>query len=444
MRPAAARSRDAVSEGGGLGQAAAKDQERIRGLDPFTDDIGRAETGHAEVERVLVRDHVPAPPRRDHRDAQQLGEACQVRRRAGPQDPRPGQDQRPLRIRKQTEHGADIVVGRTGRRWTAELDPGLTRDGLVEQVLGKRQQDRAGPAAEGLLDGFRERARKLVDGSRLGAPLGKPPEGLGLVDLLECLPAAIVSLDLADDREHRCRVLQRGVDPDRQVGRPNRARPEAGRRSAGQLSVGLGHERCRALVPGRDDADPDVAERLEDAEEALAGDGERVADAGGAQGLGHEMTGRTGLGRFLDRRGLGFERRFLGQPGFVVGRHGRVVVPLGRSGFDRRRRLVGVLFFGRLKRHRVASGASNAGLGSNASGSGAGGASKVGFGSGGAGSGSSTSSGAAGCCGSVTTRSWGLAVLEGHRRDDGGQDEPEDDDDGEHEHHDAADTLTRH
>ena len=225
----------------------------------------------------------------------------------------------------------------------------------------------------------------------------------------------MVALDLADDREHRCRVLQRGVDPDRQVGRPDRARPEAGRRSAGQLSVGLGHERGRALVPGRDDADPGVAERLEDAEEALAGDGERVADAGGAQGLGHEMTGRTGLGRFLGRRGLGFERRFLGQPGFVVGRHGRVVVPLGRSGFDRRRRLVGVLFFGRLKRIAASRLGLDLECGARVECLGFGrlGRLEVGFGSGGAGSGSSTSSGAAGCCGSVTTRSWGVGGARG-------------------------------
>ena len=45
---------------------------------------------------------------------------------------------------------------------------------------------------------------------------------------------------------------------------------------------------ARALVAGGDDADALVGERFEEAEEALAGDGECEPDTGGTQGFGDE------------------------------------------------------------------------------------------------------------------------------------------------------------
>jgi hypothetical protein len=82
--------------------------------------------------------------------------------------------------------------------------------------------------------------------------------------------------------------------------------------------VGLGHERGAALVSGRDDPDPRVAQPLEEPEEALARHGERVADAGGAQGVGDEAPDRPGTVGFTP--GLG--RRRLGGRGLGLG--GRV------------------------------------------------------------------------------------------------------------------------
>ena len=60
-----------------------------------------------------------------------------------------------------------------------------------------------------------------------------------------------------------------------------------------------------------DDPDPGVAERVEEAEERLARDGEGVADAGGAQGVGDgapDGARRGGLGDGFDRGGLGGAR----------------------------------------------------------------------------------------------------------------------------------------
>ena len=161
-------------------------------------------------------------------------------------------------------------------------------DRLVEQVLGQRQEDRAGPAAERLADRLGHGAGDLVDRARLDGPLGEAAEGRHLVDLLERLAAADRALDLADDREHRGRILSGGVDPDGEVGRADRARPEAHRRPPGQLAVRLGHERRGAFVAGRDDADAGPFERVEEAEEGLAGHREGVPDAGRPERVGDE------------------------------------------------------------------------------------------------------------------------------------------------------------
>ena len=78
---------------------------------------------------------------------------------------------------------------------------------------------------------------------------------------------------------------------------------EAGGRAAGELGVGLGHERGGALVAGRDDADAGGLEALEQAEEALARDGEGLADAGGAKRVGEEPADGPRRRRQRLRRG---------------------------------------------------------------------------------------------------------------------------------------------
>jgi hypothetical protein len=76
------------------------------------------------------------------------------------------------------------------------------------------------------------------------------------------------------------------VDADREVRGTDGAGREADRGATGQLAMGLGHERGCALVAGADDPDAGRVEALEEAEEALAGHGERVAHADRAKGIG--------------------------------------------------------------------------------------------------------------------------------------------------------------
>ena len=192
--------------------------------------------------------------------------------RAGAQDAGAGQDDRPLGATASScERRSRISssVARAGPARGGRRGSSLGRD-LVEEVLGQGQQDRSGPAAEGLAHGLGHDRRDLIGGHRLGRPLGEPAERGDLVDLLERLAAQEAPLDLTDEREHRGRVLPGRVDADGEVGAPDGPRPEARRRSAGQLPVRLGHERRAALVARRDDADPGVLERVEHAEERLA------------------------------------------------------------------------------------------------------------------------------------------------------------------------------
>ncbi len=150
---------------------------------------------------------------------------------------------------------------------------------------------------------------------RLRGPLGEAADRRDLVDLLERLVAAVGSLDLADDREHRRRILAGRVDPDREVGGPDRARAETHRGPPGQLGMRLGHERRRALVARRDDADAGIAERIEQAQERFPRDRERDADPGAAKGIGDESTDGPrpiiGRGRCL---GLRLPRRARRRP----------------------------------------------------------------------------------------------------------------------------------
>ena len=86
------------------------------------------------------------------------------------------------------------------------------------------------------------------------------------------------------------------MDPDGEVGAPTARVPRHDRRAPGQLPVGLGHERRGALVAGRHDADAGAFERVEQAEEGLAGHGEGIPDAGRPEGVGDEPADRPRAG----------------------------------------------------------------------------------------------------------------------------------------------------
>ena len=117
----------------------------------------------------------------------------------------------------------DIVRGGRG---LDRLDPRRIGDvgGVVEHVLGQRDHHRAGASlhrdAERARDDFRD-ARGVVD---LDHPLGQRAERRAVIEFLERFAVAHAALDLADEQDHRRRILHRDVQPrDWRWSRPARA-----------------------------------------------------------------------------------------------------------------------------------------------------------------------------------------------------------------------------
>jgi hypothetical protein len=138
---------------------------------------------------------------------------------------------------------------------------------LVEQVLCERQQDRAGTSTERLADRLGHHSRDVGWVGGFGGPFREATDRRDLVDLLKRLVTAVGPLDLADEREHRGRVLAGRMDPDREVRGAHAPGAEAGGGPARELAVRLGHERSATFVAGGHDADARVTERVEQAEE---------------------------------------------------------------------------------------------------------------------------------------------------------------------------------
>ncbi len=235
-------------------------------------------------------------------------------------------------------------LGRARRR-PRGIGPDVLGHLLVEQVLGDRQDDRSGSSAERLAARLGHGVGDLGRRARLGCPLGQTADRRDLVDLLERLASADLPLDLADQDEHRGRILAGGVDADAEVRGTDRSRREADGGPAGQLAVRLGHECRPAFVTGRDDADAGAFEGVEEPEERLARDGEGVADTRCPQLVGDVapngpwtgiddrfgggligdcgVRGRVGLGRRLGFDGLiGFRCRIRVESLFGLGAGG--------------------------------------------------------------------------------------------------------------------------
>ncbi len=301
----------------------------------------------------------------------QLGESHQVVGAPRAEHTTAGEDHGPLRRGQEVKDRADVGRRRRLGVRAEDGDLGSLRKRQVEHVLGKGDERRTGPSLGGRPDGVLQRCgrgRRVVD---LARPFGEPADGADEIDLLERLPAAQDPIHLAHQDEHRRRVRGRRVDPDGEVRGSDRTRGQAGGRTAGQLSVGLGRKRGGPLVAGGDDPNADRGHGIQHGQEALARDREGDPDArspqGGCDQLGHgPRRGRLGRGFGLGRglgllagfglgRGLGLLLRLWLLLGFRLGRgprlrddgHVRLGLPSGlrlglSSGLRRRLSLDGV------------------------------------------------------------------------------------------------------
>ena len=167
------------------------------------------------------------------------------------------------------------------RRGTRRLERCAVHDvGLLgEHVLRQREDDRPGPPGErdrvrlGHVLGDPLRAVELPRGLRDAA------EHLGVVELLPRLAPPEGARHLADEEEHRRRVLLRRVDADRRLRRARPARHETDARTPRELAVRLRSIGRTLLVAAGDEPDGRVVERVEHRQVALAGKAEREVGA---------------------------------------------------------------------------------------------------------------------------------------------------------------------
>ncbi|OIQ79966.1 hypothetical protein GALL_382800 [mine drainage metagenome] len=235
-----------------------------------------AEAELADVVLAAVVEQVLAAKAGDHRQRARRGERVQ-RVAPGALPARSADDeQRTLR------RGQPLL--QFGQRGSARGDPRGRRHGRcvgdvrdvgagVQQVVGQHDDDRAGAPAARHRVGTGDGRRELVDAARLRDPFGDGAEHRRVVDFLERLAAEESAVDLADEQDHRRRILARGVQPVARVRRSGAPRDETQAGFAGQLAVGVGHVRRRAFVARDHGADRRRrGQRVEHRQEALAGD----------------------------------------------------------------------------------------------------------------------------------------------------------------------------
>ena len=152
--------------------------------------------------------------------------------------------------------------------------------GVAQHVLGQRDDDRTGAAGGRDLERLVQQLGHPLGHVDLRHPFGERCVHLAEIDLLERLAVDLVARHLADQHDHRGRILERGVDADRGVAGAGAARHQQHAGLAGELAVGFGHETGAAFLAAGHEADLGrVVQRVEHFEIALAGDAERHLDA---------------------------------------------------------------------------------------------------------------------------------------------------------------------
>ncbi|MNJ26376.1 hypothetical protein D3C77_208570 [compost metagenome] len=278
-----------------LAHARADDQQQVRVLDPSDQLRVWPQTEVARIGRMVVADQVLAAEGQGDRQAQTFGPGGnRVGRRIAPA--RTAQDQhRPFGLAQPLAHLFD--EGRVQRGFCR--DDRTDRGGasvLVQDVLGQGDDDRAHAAllgdGEGALDHL-DGALRALD---LGGPFGQAAEDFAIVDLLEGAAAAVGQGDLADEQDHRRRILMRRMHADRGVGRARPARDHADAGTARQLAIGLGHVGGAGLVAADDDLDlvAHVGQGVEHGEIALARHAEDLVDPVHHQGFDQTAGGGSG------------------------------------------------------------------------------------------------------------------------------------------------------
>ena len=129
-------------------------------------------------------------------------------------------------------------------------------------------------------------------------PFGDRAEKGGKVDFLKAFAVPHARIDVADEQDHRLRILPRDMDADAGIGRPGAARHEGHAGPTGHRPLGTGHERRTAFLAAGHHIDRILLRQsVEDLQEAFAGDGEDTFAPLFDQAIDQQAGGGRGGGR---------------------------------------------------------------------------------------------------------------------------------------------------
>ncbi len=269
-----------VGAGRHLAQARADHEQQIRAAHALGELGVDADADVADVMAVAVVEQVLEAERAGDREARAFRERLQVA--AGFARPNRASQyrERAFRAREQASQLFQITGGRTRLHHLVGRDIGHARR-LGEHVLGQREHHRPGPSRHRQVKGAAHVLVHAVGALDLRDPLRHRPEHPAIVHLLEALAVGELPGNLADEQDHRRRILLGGVHADRGVGRSGTARDETDPGAPGDLGPRLGHVSSAAVLARNDQADrfARVVEGIEHREIALAGNAERGVDA---------------------------------------------------------------------------------------------------------------------------------------------------------------------
>ncbi|MNI48417.1 hypothetical protein D3C73_1029780 [compost metagenome] len=159
----------------------------------------------------------------------------------------------------------------SGMAFDARIGASLRCLDLFDQhVFRQRQHHRTGAAGrrdgKSAGDEFRN-AAGVID---LADPFGKFGEGTSIFNFLEGFALLHVAADLADEEDHRDRILLGDMQSSRGVGGAGASRHHADARFARKPAPSVGHHRCATFLTADEDIDAALIKRVEHGEVAFA------------------------------------------------------------------------------------------------------------------------------------------------------------------------------
>ena len=169
---------------------------------------------------------------------------------------------------------------------------------LLDDVLGKTNDDRARAAARGEVEGVADVLGGAGGVVKDHDALGRRTEPCAQVELLERLAVAVGDRDEADEEDHRGGVLVGGVDSDEGVRSTRTARHHAHTGNFGETAFGECHEAGATFLAAHDRLNRGVMEAVEHIEVALARNSVDALDALRFELLDEQVAaGEASLGR---------------------------------------------------------------------------------------------------------------------------------------------------